>query len=124
MSIKQKIYVFLILFFASCSMNSGFRIYDFNGKELKLSRTRYNNQNSVKLYFNRENIDLPFEEVKIIESNHHYYGDFYFDKVFMNTLNKKVSLLDVDALIFETDLSKYSFYKKDNLYFIAIKFKD
>ena len=35
----------------------------------------------------------------------------------------KVSLLDVDALIFETDLSKYSFYKKDNLYFTAIKFK-
>ena len=121
--IKVYFYIFLMIFFVSCSMNSGFYIYDLNGEQLKINRLRYSNYKSVKLYFDRQNIDAPYEEINIIESKHHYYGEFYFDKVFMSTLNKKVSLLDVDALIFETDLSKYSFYKKDNLYFTAIKFK-
>ena len=121
--IKQNFYIFLVFFLMSCSMNSGFYIYDLSGKQLKINKLRYSNYNSVKLYFDRKDIDAPYEEINIIESSHHYYGDFYFDKVFMNSLNKKVSLLDVDALIFETDLSKYSFYKKDNLYFTAIKFQ-
>ena len=121
--IKQIFYFFLVICFVSCSMNSGFSFYDLSGKKLSLNKMRYINNDPVKLYFDRKNINRPYREVNIVESNHHYYGDFYFDKVFMNTLNKKVSLLDVDALIFEADLSEYSFYKKDNLYFTAIKFK-
>ena len=123
MLIKQFFYTILLVFFMSCSINSGFHVYDLDGNKVNFSKSRYSNFNIIKLYFDRESIEVPYKEVKIIESDRHFYGDFYFDKVFMNTLNKKVSLLDVDALIFEKDLSNYSFYKKDNLYFTAIKFK-
>ena len=123
MLIKKFFYTVFLVFFMSCSFNSGFHIYDLDGTKVNFSKKRYSNYNAVKLYFDRESIEVPYKEVKIFESERHYYGDFYFDKVFMNTLNKKVSLLDVDALIFEKDLSNYSFYKKDNLYFTAIKFK-
>jgi len=49
---------------------------------------------------------------------------FFFDEIFMNSLNKKVSLLNVDALIFEKDSLRFSFYKEGFIYFTAIKFKD
>ena len=94
-----------------------------NGKEIKINNKRSLNSNNISLYFDRDEIKKSFEEVNIIASNQHYYGDFYFDDVFMNSLNKKVSLLDADALIFEKDLSRYSFYNENYIYFTAIKFK-
>jgi len=123
---KKLILIFFLFLLFSCSINTGFYIYDINGKELNLSNIRNVSyrDNPVTLFFNREEITENFIEVNIISSNHHYYGNFYFDEVFMNSLNKRVSLLDVDALIFEKDLSKYSFYNKDYVYFTAIRFSE
>jgi len=117
---------FLFFLFFSCSSNSGFYIYDLNGKEINYSSNRrnYNFNENVSLYFDRSEIKKDYIEVNVIASKHHYYGNFYFDKSFMTSLNKRVSLLDVDALIFEEDFSMYKNYNKEFIYFTAIQYKN
>ena len=122
-SIKKKYFILLFYFFSSCSINSGFYFYNMDGKELSFKNNEKYNNKTVRLYFDRNEIEKDFVEINVIASNYHFYGDFYFDENFMSTLNKRVSLLDADALIFEKDLSRYSFYKKDYIYFTAIKFR-
>jgi len=119
-----KIYLIYSFFLVSCSTNSGFQFYSVDGDKINLSnRKQYYNDN-VQLFFSRDEIEKEYTEVNVIASNHHYYGDFFFDEIFMNSLNKKVSLLNVDALIFEKDSLRFSFYKEGFIYFTAIKFKD
>ena len=79
---------------------------------------------NIKLYFNRSDINRDYEEVSIIASNNHYYGDFFFDNVYMNLLNKQAALILADALIYEKDFSKFPGYDSSFLYFTAIKYKD
>jgi len=121
-----KISLLFFLFF-SCSSNSGFYIYDLNGNEINLNhnsnRQNYNFNENTTLYFDRSEIKNNYIEVNVIASKHYYYGSFYFDKSFMKSLNKKVSLLDIDALIFEEDFSAYQNYNKDFIYFTAIRYK-
>jgi len=121
---NKKILSFFFFFLFSCSINSGFNIYDMNGNTINLNNRRSYDNKSIKLFFSREEIKTDFIEINVIASNHHYYGDFFFDEIFMNSLNKKVSLLDADALIFEKDSSRYLFYKEGFIYFTAIKFKE
>ena len=119
-----KIYLIYSFFLLSCSANSGFQFYSIDGDKINLSnRKQYYNDN-IQLFFSRDEIMKEYTEVNVIASNHHYYGDFFFDEIFMNSLNKKVSLLDVDALIFEKDSLRFSFFKEGYIYFTAIKFKD
>ena len=123
--IKNKLFFHLsILFFFACSMNSGFQVYNMDGNKISLNNKRKYNSHAVKLFFDRAEIEANFKEVNVIASNHHYYGDFFYDDIFMSSLNKKVSLLDVDALIFEKDSSSFLFYKEGFIYFTAIKFKE
>ena len=118
----------LFFLFFSCSSNGGFYIYDLNGKEINLNhnsnRRNYNFNKNSTLYFDRSEIKDDYIEVNVIASKHYFYGNFYFDKSFMNSLNKRVSLLDVDALIFEEDFSMYKKYKKEFIYFTAIQYKN
>ena len=118
---------FLFILFFSCSSNGGFYIYDLNGKEINLNhnsnRLSYNSNENTMLYFDRSKIKEEYIEVNVIASNHYYYGNFYFDKSFMNSLNKRVSLLEIDALIFEEDFSTYPNYNKEFIYFTAIRYK-
>ena len=117
---------FLFFLFLSCSSNGGFYIYDLNGKEINYSSNRrnYNFNENITLYFDRSEIKKDYIEVNVIGSKHHYYGNFYFDKSFMNSLNKRFSLLDVDALIFEADFSMHENYNKEFIYFTAIQYKN
>ena len=121
---RIEIYLIYCFFLVSCSTNSGFQIYSIDGDTVNLNnRKKYYNEN-VQLFFSRDEIKADYTEINVIASNHHYYGDFFFDEIFMNSLNKKVSLLDVDALIFEKDSLRFSFFKEGYIYFTAIKFKD
>ena len=117
----------LFILFFSCSSNGGFYIYDLNGKEINLNynsnRRGYNFNENTTLYFDRSEIKEEYIEVNVIASKQYYYGNFYFDKSFMNSLNKKSSLLDIDALIFEEDFSIYPNYNKEFIYFTAIRYK-
>ena len=117
---------FLFFLLLSCSSNGGFYIYDLNGKEINYNSNRrnYNFNENITLYFDRSEIKKDYIEVNVIGSKHHYYGNFYFDKSFMNSLNKMVSLLDVDALIFEADFSMHENYNKEFIYFTAIQYKN
>ena len=123
--IALKIY-FLFFVLISCSTNAGFYIYDLNGEEISYSSNRrsYNFNENITLYFDRSEIKQDYIEVNVLGSRHHYYGNFYFDKSFMSSLNKRVSLLDVDALIFEEDFSMYKNYNKEFIYFTAIRYKN
>ena len=117
-----KIPLLYFLFF-SCSSNGGFYIYDLNGKEISINHRSNRYNDNVTLYFDRSEIKEDYIEVNVVASKHYYYGNFYFDKSFMTSLNKRVSLLDVDALIFEQDFSMYQNYNKEFIYFTAIRYK-
>ena len=116
--------VFFLFFLSSCAINSGFVLYSMDGKEIRTNNNRQYNDSAIKLFFHRDEIEKEFVEVNIVGSNHHYYGDFYFDETFMNSLNKRVSLLSVDALIFEEDLSRNSFYNDQYIYFTTIRYTE
>ena len=75
-----KIYLIYSFFLLSCSANSGFQFYSIDGNKINLSnRKQYYNDN-VQLFFDRDEIAKEYTAVNVIASNHHYYGDFFFDE--------------------------------------------
>ena len=64
------------------------------------------------------------EEINIIATNNFYYGQFFFDDIFMDILKSKAGSLNADAIIFEKNKKDYPNYNEDYLFFTAIRFKN
>ena len=60
----------------------------------------------------------------IIATNNFFYGQFFFDEVFMDILKRKAQTIRADAIIFERDRKDYPNYNEDYLYFTAIQYID
>jgi len=119
-----KVFV-IILFFFSCN-NGKFYIYEVEGNNNLTSKTKYNqytDKHNIPLFFDRSAITDNYKEISIIATNNYFYGEFFFDKVFMNLLNKKAASLNADALIYEKDFSEFTNYKKDFIYFTLIQYE-
>ena len=112
------------LFYFGCS-NNHFIIYSTDGQILDdMSRNSEYINFRFNLYFNRTDIKEEFEELYIISTDNFYYGQFFFDDIFMNILKKKTKDLNADALIYEKKRKDFPFYNDEFLYFTVIRFKD
>ena len=113
----------VFLFFFGCS-NNHFVIYSIDGHVLdELSSKSYSSSNFF-LYFNKDDINKDFEEIYIISTDNFYYGQFFFDDIFMDILKNKAGSLNADAIIFEKNKKDYPNYNEDYLFFTAIRFKN
>lgn len=96
-----------------------------SGEEIvKHRRNRGYKTSDIVLYFDRKNIVNDYNEINIIATNNFYYGQFFFDEVFMDILKRKAQSIRADAIIFERDKKDYPNYNDDYLYFTAIQYKD
>ena len=113
-----------ILFWFGCT-NQHFMIYTIDGEPLyNNSKYKSNNFNSgIELYFDRNDIKKNFQESHIIATDNFFYGQFFFDKIFMSILKEKVNSLNADAVIHEKDRIDFPNYNEDFIYFTVIKFK-
>ena len=126
MNLKKNIlFLFLLMiFFNNCSRDH-FMIYRMSGEEIvKHRRNRGYKTSDIVLYFDRKNIVNDYNEINIIATNNFYYGQFFFDEVFMDILKRKAQSIRADAIIFERDKKDYPNYNEDYLYFTAIQYKD
>ena len=113
----------LILFLVGCS-NNHFVIYKLNGE---IEQDRYSNRGShvgVELYFSKSDVKHDYEEINVIATNNFYYGQFFFDEIFMDILKDKASSISSDALIYEKHRKDYPHYNGEYLYFTAIRYKN
>ena len=100
-------------------------VSEINSKGLtKFMKTMSSNVNSFNLYFDRDDVQREYEEVNIIATNNFYYGQFFFDSIFMDILKEKTNSINADAIIYEKDRKDFPFYNDEYLYFIAIRYKD
>ena len=112
-----------LIFNSSCS-NNHFIIYTIDGERIYDSQKSRTHNFSFKLYFDRKDINYEFDEINIIATDNFYYGQFFFDKVFMRILENQVQTLNADAVIYEKDRIDYPNYTEGFLYFTAIKYKN
>ena len=113
----------VFLFFFGCS-NNHFVIYSIEGHVLgDLSSKNYSSSNFF-LYFNKDDINKDFEEIYIISTDNFYYGQFFFDDIFMDILKNKTRELGADALLYEKNRTDYPSFDENLLYFTVIRFKN
>ena len=113
----------IFLFYFGCS-NNHFVIYSMEGHTLDdLSSKKYSNSNFF-LYFNKDDIDQDFEEIYIMSTDNFYYGQFFFDDIFMDILKNKTNELGADALLYEKNRKDYPSFDENLLFFTAIRFKN
>ena len=84
----------------------------------------WNSNSGVRVYFSTSDIEYDYEEINIIATNNFYYGQFFFDDIFMDILKSKAGSLNADAIIFEKNKKDYPNYNEDYLFFTAIRFKN
>ena len=96
-----------------------------NGEKVESHRNnkRFNNS-EINLYFDRSEITNNYKEINIIATNNFFYGQFFFDEVFMDILKRKVQSMKSDAIIYERDRVDYPNYNEEYLYFTVIKYVD
>ena len=137
---KKLFFLIFILLFISCGVK--FNIYDIDDKKSEFdysqAKKHYYDSNGIDIYFDRSEIIKKYTEVKIIETNNYYYGEFFFDKLFMKQLlNNAASISNknckncrvcdcivIDGLIYEEEFSSFPDYKEDFIYFTGIKYED
>ncbi len=126
MYIKKNIFILFIILvgFNNCSRDH-FIIYKMNGEKVESHRNNKRFSNSeIKLYFDRSEITNNYKEINIIATNNFFYGQFFFDEVFMDILKRKVQSMKSDAIIYERDRVDYPNYNEEYLYFTVIKYVD
>ena len=111
------------LFLLGCS-NNHFIIYSMNGQIADNKSNNFNINSSFNLYLNRNDITQEYEEINIIATNNFYYGQFFFDSIFMDMLKTKTHSINADAIIYEKDKKDFPFYNDEYLYFTAIRYKN
>tara|TARA_B100000029_G_scaffold353900_1_gene346589 strand:- start:837 stop:1220 length:384 start_codon:yes stop_codon:yes gene_type:complete len=124
--IKKIILLYVLLIF-SCS-SSSFFLYDLDGNKLdnkyKNRNHTYKDHNDIKLYFDSNSIEKKYSDLVIISTNNYYYGEFFFDDVFMNLLRKKAESIGADALIYNKDFKGFSNISTDYIHFTAIIYEE
>ena len=122
----MKYLFFGFLFLISC-VDKHFIIYSIHGERLNNNEVYDSasvNFSNFNLYFSKDDIENEFEEVHIIATDYFHYGQFFFDKNFMQMLENRTYDIGADALIFEKDRIDFPNYNESYLYFTAIKYKN
>ena len=116
-------FLLLMLFLVGCS-NNHFIVYKLNGE---IEQDRFSDLRSnvgVKLYFSKSDVEHDYEEINVIATDNFYYGQFFFDEIFMDILKDKAGSIRADALIYEKYRKDYPHYNEEYLYFTAIRYKN
>ena len=111
-------FISILLLFVSCSHNDQFIIYENSN-----FKKGYIQDSSFELYFDEKLINHEFEEVAILATDTYYYGNFFFDTLFMNALKKKVISLGGNGAIYDKNKIDYPDYNQKYLYFRVINVK-
>ena len=114
---------FALLFLFGCSSNH-FIIYKMNGEIEENRVSSWRSKSGIELYFDKQDIKYDYEEINIIATNNFYYGQFFFDDVFMDILETQAISINADALIYEKNKKNYPNYDDEYLYFTAIRYKN
>ena len=117
------LFIFLAIFYFSCSKDH-FIIYSMDGEKI-VERGRRNTKRTIDditLYFDRNDIQRDYIEVSIIATNNFFYGQFFFDEVFMDILKRKAQSIRAHAIIYEREKIDYPDYNDKYLYFTAIRY--
>lgn len=121
---SNKLIILLFLFLLFGCSNKHFIIYKMNGQIEQDRSSSWSSSSGVELYFSKEDINYDYEEVNLIATNNFYYGQFFFDDIFMDILKDKAKSINADALIYEKDRNDYPYYNEKYLYFTAIRYKN
>ena len=120
MKIDKYFFILIIFVIVSCSSKDQYIIYP---------NKNYQNTNSlenfyeIELYFDDKSVKEEFEEVAIVATDMYYYGNFFFDTVFMKMLEKKVNSIGGNGIIYEKNKKDFPNYDKEYLYFRVINIK-
>ena len=112
------------MFFIGCS-SEHFIIYSMDGKKYDKKASNHFNAGSsynFKIFFDRNKIDVEYDEVAIFSTDNFYYGQFFFDEVFMKILKTKVNEINADAIIYDKDRTDFPDYNEKFLYFTVIRY--
>jgi len=119
---KRIILFYLILVLYSCTYTNQFIVYP---KNMNNDESNYEHlTDNFTLYFDNNNIQSEYVEIAIIATNTYYYGQFFFDKLFMNLLEKKVYSLNGNAVLYEKGRNDYENYDSNYLYFTVLYIKE
>ena len=113
----KKIFLLIFCLFYSCTYTDQFIIYPSSNIEEK----DYFIAANFQLFFNEEDIHNDYIEIAIIATDMYYYGNFFFDDIFMSLLEKKVYSMNGNAVIYNKNKIDYEDYNKNYLYFKVIK---
>ena len=115
--IKIAVVILLLSVFYSCSNKEQFLVYP---ADQVLDEDNFYNI-GFKLYFNESEIKNDYINVAVIATDMYYYGNFFFDDIFMSMLEKKVFSLRGNAVIYSKDKIDFDEYNEDYLYFQVIQ---
>ena len=114
---KIVVVVLLLSVFYSCTNKEQFLVYP---ADQFLDEDNFYNI-GFKLYFNESEIKNDYINVAVIATDMYYYGNFFFDDIFMSMLEKKVFSLQGNAVIYNKDKIDFDEYNEDYLYFQVIQ---
>ena len=107
----------LLTIFYSCSQSDQFIVYPI---EDVLVDSGYSHK-KFRLYFNDNEIENEYIKIAVIGTDMYYYGQFFFDEIFMKILEKKVYALNGNAVIYNKNKVNYKEYDNSYLYFEVIQ---
>ena len=115
--IKIALVILLLSVFYSCSNKEQYLVYP---TDQVLDEDNFYDI-GFKLYFNESEIKSDYINVAVIATDMYYYGNFFFDDIFMSMLEKKVFSLRGNAVIYNKDKIDFDEYNEDYLYFQVIQ---
>ena len=115
--IKIALVILLLSVFYSCSNKEQYLVYP---TAQVLDEDNFYDI-GFKLYFNESEIKSDYINVAVIATDMYYYGNFFFDDIFMSMLEKKVFSLQGNAVIYNKDKIDFDEYNEDYLYFQVIQ---
>jgi len=115
--IKIALVILLLSVFYSCSNKEQYLVYP---TDQVLDEDNFYDI-GFKLYFNESEIKSDYINVAVIATDMYYYGNFFFDDIFMSMLEKKVFSLQGNAVIYNKDKIDFDEYNEDYLYFQVIQ---
>jgi hypothetical protein len=88
--------------------------------------TDYKQLDAVNIYnFNfyksKSDIENNYIEIAILSTEMHYYGNFFYDELFMERLKNEVVSLNGNAVLYEKNKKDYKDYNKNFIYFTVIR---
>ena len=113
---KSFLLIIILLLFLNCSNKF------FNEQPLiKYDFIEKLNIYSFDFYKSRSDIKQDFIEIAVISTDMYFYGNFFYDQVFMGRLKEKVFSLNANAIIYEKDKKDFENYNENFIYFTVIR---